>query len=423
MFLIQLGTHVCLPLTNLFDTSNQRCVSKIVLKGPLFTGKEFIEEAAVVVNRELGVIEEVEPQSSTQEYKDAELIEVKGATILPGLIDAHVHFFGSQRFDLIDWVTANDALAALRSIGDLRRVLCAGFTSVRDLGSKAGLSLSKAIKEGVIEGPTIVSCSKSLAQTGGDDDPVVLPIKIAQELSYSYYCDGPWECRRAVRMVLRDGGEVVKVYASGASPQGGATRVQFTLEELRAIVDEAHRSGLRVAAHAIGEQAIANAVDAGVDSIEHGVGLTPEIAKEIKQKAIYYVPTLSVFHAVKLSGDHREKGLVKKHFSEDLEIVKDYGLNVVCGSDCVGADFQRHGENYREIVDLAKILGNREALVAATSRAAQCLGLQRTGRVEEGYQADLVVVNGNPLYDVQALAPQNVVHVLKAGKIFTPAQR
>jgi imidazolonepropionase-like amidohydrolase len=395
-------------------------MSKIVLKGRLFTGEELIEEAAVVVDEELGIIEEVGPQSDTQEYRDAKLIEVKDTTILPGLIDAHVHFFGSQRFDLIEWVTANDALAALRSIGDLRRVLYAGFTAVRDLGSKAGIHLSKAIKEGVVEGPTVVSCSKSLAQTGGDDDPIVLPIKMAQELSYSYYCDGPWECRRAVRMVLRDGGEVVKVYASGASPQGGATRVQFTLEELRAIADEAHRSGLKVAAHAIGEQAIVNAVDAGVDSIEHGVGLTPEIAKEIRHKGIYYVPTLSVFHAVKLSGDPREKALVEKHFSEDLQIAKDYGLKVVCGSDCVGADFQRHGENYREIVDLAGALGNKEALVAATSRAAECLGLHKSGHIKKGYQADLVVVGGNPLRDIQTLAPQNVVRVLKAGKIFTP---
>jgi len=391
-------------------------MSSLVLKGPVFNGIGLFDDGVIVVDRLKGKITDVGRLGEVDEPRGAQVIAVKGGVILPGLIDAHLHFFGSHRHSLMDWVVVPETLTALRGVADLEQLLRAGFTAVRDLGSKAGSYLSLAEREGLIEGPRIISASKSLAQTGGDDDPTLLPLHVAQELSYSYYSDGPWDCRKAVRKVLRDGAEVVKVYASSSFAQGGKVRAQFTVEELKAIVEEAHSAGLKVAAHAYGEEAMSNVVEATVDSIEHGIGLTPEIAKGIKEKGIYYVPTISIYLTPNPNRPAESAALVKRHCTEDMKIAKEFGFKIVSGSDYTG-DTLRHGENYREIVGLAGLIGNREALTAATATAADCLGLTTTGRIEKGYDADLVVVKGNPLNDIEALAPNNMTHVIRKGKL------
>lgn len=395
---------------------------KLVLKGAVFTGSEYIEQGVVVVDQSSGIIEKAGRQGGvTEPREETRIMAEEGTTILPGLIDTHIHFFGTRGSNIIDWVTVPETLAALRSVRDLHRLLLAGFTTVRDLGSKVGTYLSQALKEGIIEGPRVISASRPLARTGGNDDPSILPLPIAEEISYSYHCDGPWECRKAVRKVIRDGGEAVKLYVSGSLTQERKGHVQFTVEELKAIVDEAHLAGLKVAAHAWSEEGLMNVVEAGVDSIEHGMWLTPEIADRIKKKGIFYVPTLSVFSATKSTGSdsYREK-FIKRHFTEDMEIAKKSNLKIVSGSDYFGADIVPHGQNYMEIVSLAKYLGNTEAIMAATIRAAECLGLNNKGQVKKGFDADLIVVRGNPLTDLEAISPAKISHVIKSGKVFTP---
>jgi len=395
---------------------------KLVLKGAVFTGSEFIEQGVVAVDQSSGIIEKAGRQGEvTEPREETRIMAEEGTTILPGLIDTHIHFFGTRGSNIIDWVTVPETLAALRSVRDLHRLLLAGFTTVRDLGSKVGTYLSQAVKEGIIEGPRVISASRPVARTGGDDDPSILPLPIAEEISYSYHCDGPWECRKAVRKVIRDGGEAVKLYASGSLAQERKGHVQFTVEELKAIVDEAHLAGLKVAAHAWSEEGLMNVVEAGVDSIEHGMWLTPEIADRIKKKGIFYVPTLSVFSATKSKGadSYREK-FIRRHFTEDMEIAKKLNLKIVSGSDYFGADIVPHGQNYMEIVSLAKYLGNTEAIMAATIRAAECLGLNNKGQVKKGFDADLIVVRGNPLMDLEAISPARISHVIESGKVFTP---
>ena len=395
---------------------------KLVLKGAVFTGSEYIEQGVVAVDQSSGIIEKAGRQGGvTEPREETRIMAEEGTTILPGLIDTHIHFFGTRGSNIIDWVTVPETLAALRSVRDLHRLLLAGFTTVRDLGSKVGTYLSQALKEGIIEGPRVISASRPLARTGGNDDPSILPLPIAEEISYSYHCDGPWECRKAVRKVIRDGGEAVKLYVSGSLTQERKGHVQFTVEELKAIVDEAHLAGLKVAAHAWSEEGLMNVVEAGVDSIEHGMWLTPEIADRIKKKGIFYVPTLSVFSATKSTGSdsYREK-FIKRHFTEDMEIAKKSNLKIVSGSDYFGADIVPHGQNYMEIVSLAKYLGNTEAIMAATIRAAECLGLNNKGQVKKGFDADLIVVRGNPLTDLEAISPAKISHVIKSGKVFTP---
>ena len=390
----------------------------LVLRGPIFNGEDLIQNGCVLIDQVKGVIVDVGERGGVNEPADARALDFRGSTILPGLIDAHMHFFGSMKYGLTEWVTTPETLVALRSVADMRRLLNAGFTAVRDLGSKAGTYLKRAVDEGMIDGPRVIS-GKSLAQTGGDDDLTILPLEMAVQLSYSYYCDGPWECRKAVRKVVRDGGEVVKVYASGSFAQGSKVRRQFTVEELEAIVEEAHSAQLKVAAHAYGEEALTNTIDAGVDSIEHGIGLTPEVAKRIHEKGIFYVPTLSAYLAMKPTTNEERNRLTRKHLTEDMEIAKKFDLKIVAGTDYVGCDTEPHGENYREIVNLAKHIGNQEALVAATSRAADCLGLQRSGWIKQGYDADLVIAKGNPIDDPENLSPSHILHVIRKGQLHT----
>ena len=388
----------------------------IAFKGRLFDGTETFEDGTVVVDQAQGKIVAAGRTSDVERPRSAKLVPVANGTIIPGLMDAHMHFFGARKHDLMDWVTVPETMTALRGVADMRSLLQAGFTAVRDLGSKAGSYISQAEREGLIEGPRVVAAAKSLAQTGGNDDPPALPLDISQKLSYSYYCDGPWECRRAVRLCLRDGAEVIKVYASGSFAQGRAPRPQLTVEELKAIVDEAHRSYVKVAAHAYGEIPLSNVVEAGVDSIEHGIGLTDEIAEGIKKKGIYYVPTLSAFVAAEPSGIPQRDAFIKRHLTDDMRIAKEHGLPLACGSDYVGCEGQLHGQNYDEIVCLARFFGPKKALIAATSSDADLLGLKDRGSLKSGYQADLVIVDGDPTKTAKALAPEHVMWVLKGGK-------
>jgi imidazolonepropionase-like amidohydrolase len=230
-----------------------------------------------------------------------------------------------------------------------------------------------------------------------------------------------------VRKVLRDGADFVKVYAATGSTVEGypsPLRPQLTVEELRAIVDEAHRAGVKVAGHAIGEASLANVIEAGVDSIEHGMALTPELASQIKKKGIFYCPTLSIFltnpRLASFINDPETEDTfhVRRHVTADMQLAKEYELEVVSGTDFGGTDEQPHGKNYLEVASIAKYLGNKEALVSATSRAATCSGLANTGQIKKGFDADLVVVNGNPLEDIEAIAPANISAVFKKGRQF-----
>ena len=406
-------------------------MSNLILKGTIFDGKETVERGVVIVDSEKQIIVDMGREGDVEEPRGGKVITGNGLTILPGLIDAHVHFWGCKVYDLTAWVTVPETLVALRSVADLRNLLMAGFTTVREMGTKGGAFLSRATKEGCVEGAEVLSCGRSLGQTGGDDDPTNLPLHIAHELSYSYFADGPWECRKAVRKVMRDGADFVKIYsATGTTPEDYTSpffhlRPQFTVEELKAMVDEAHAAGLKVAIHAIGEQSMTNAIEAGPDSIEHGMALTEDTAREMKRKGIFYVPTLGVFLASPSlrsfidNPNVADDLYVRRHVTSDMELAKEYGLKVVSGTDSGGNVGQEHGQNYFEIVSLAKYFGNKEALISATSRAAECLGRANIGQIRKGFQADIVAVRGNPLENIEALAPANVEFVLKRGRLFS----
>ncbi len=387
----------------------------VVIKGRMYDGEEFFEKGVVVVNSETGLIEAAGEMGSVEEPKNASTLEVANSTIVPGFIDVHMHFFGAKSFDLAEWNTTPAETVAIRSVSDMWNLLSAGFTTVRDLGSKAGTFLSRAERQGEILGPRVISAAKSIAQTGGNDDYRILPVEMSKELSYSYYCDSPWDCRKAVRLCLRDGAEVIKVYASGTMSQGGLWKPHLTVEELSAISDEAHRAYVNVTAHAYGEPALTNAIEAGVDSIEHGLELTEKTAEMIRSKGIYYVPTLSVYAARRPDkGTYREK-VVLRHFKEEMTIAKERKLKIAAGTDFVGAGENTHGQNAMEMRLLSESLGNLESIKAATSVAADCLGLPDRGRIKVGKTADLVVLKGNPIDSIESTSPEYVLHVFHDG--------
>src|SRR5690606_22888607 len=213
----------------------------------------------------------------------ATLIDLGDAAIVPGLIDAHLHLWGLDPAAPAVSASWSPAYRALRAAQDLRRLVEAGFTAVRCMGSPIGPALQRAVDEGLIDGPVIVAAGETICQRGGTWDPVHQPQAWAETLGV--LADGPEECRRRVRERIRSGSRVIRIGASSGRPfldavhpwADGAdvSRPNYSLAELKMMVEEAHRAGLRVAAHAIGEAAVRNAVLAGVDTVEHGHGATP----------------------------------------------------------------------------------------------------------------------------------------------------
>ncbi|EQB65538.1 MAG: hypothetical protein AMDU3_IPLC00002G0175 [Thermoplasmatales archaeon I-plasma] len=378
--------------------------------GRIFDGVSLWENAEIEIDETSGLIEYIEDVKNVEE-------KYKGLTFLPGLIDTHMHFFGTASYSLLDWVTTSDVLLTIRSVNDARRLLNAGFTTVRTMGDKVSLGMSKAEKAGILYSPRIVSSGFSLAETGGNDDPKMLDLETAARVSYSYYCDGPWECRKAVRKNLRNGAESIKVYASTSFVGGGLIKDELTTEELQAISDEAHRVRLKAASHAYGASAIDNTIEGGFDSVEHGLGLTEEAAEKMLKRKIFYVPTLAVYNRKREDVNPYRDEIIKRHLEKEVNIAFNSGVKIATGTDYVGSDNEPHGNNYIEALLLSKYVGPLEALKSATSISAECLGRPELGFLSKGKVADMIAVRGDPTTDISLLRPENIVLVIKNGKV------
>ncbi len=384
------------------------------IKGRIFDGNEIIENATVSFSTESGNIDYIDTEFKSN---PSNRLGRDNITFLPGMIDTHMHLFGTQERSLESWVLTSDIILTANSINDLSHLINAGFTTVRTMGDKVSLELSKAEKSGIINSPAIISSGFSIAETGGDDDPKRFPLDFAKRVSYSYYADGPWECVKAVRKNIRAGAQSIKAYASSSFVGGGKIRDELSIEELKAIAKESKKYGVQSAAHAYGESAIQNVVDAGFSSIEHGLGLTENQAEEISSKKIFYTPTLSVYKAQREGSNPYRESFIKKHIQNEVKIADTAGIKIAAGTDFVGSTEEKHGNNYLEAVYLADVIGNKKALQAITSVAAQCIGATNAGCITKGYVADIIGVYGNPLEDIQSLRPENVAVVIKRGKI------
>lgn len=345
---------------------------------------------------------------------DAEVIDLAGKTLMPGLIDCHVHIV-AETLDLWGNMIAPSSLSALRSARVMNEALMRGFTTLRDLGG-ADYGLVLAVEEGLIDGPRLVICGKGLTTTGGhadlrkrtDDRPGILSERLG---SMGLIVDGVDNVRAACRTMIKEGAHFIKVMANGgvSSPNDPIHSIQYSREEIAAMVEEADNAGLYVSAHVYTDKAIRRCVELGVHSLEHCNLIEPETAKLAAEKGCIAVPTLVAYDALALEGE--ALGLGATEFSKidtvrsgglrSLEIMRDASLPMAFGSDLLGELRKYH---CMEFELLAKVLTPAEIIRSATvigARLCQMEGL--AGTIAENAYADMIVVDGNPLEDITLL--------------------
>jgi imidazolonepropionase-like amidohydrolase len=364
---------------------------------------------------------------------DAEVIDLGDATLLPGFIDAHVHL--SQEagphwyHDYFDSIMRFPAEQALYGAHYAKATLEAGITTVRDVGASdyVSLGLRNAIAAGVIPGPRMLVANYAIGATGGhaDQDPVP-PQRIAVAGPIKGVCNGPEECREAVRYQIKYGADVIKFMPSGGvlSLSDPVDNPQLTQEEMNAIVSEAHNWGRKVAAHCHGDRAAKMAIAAGVDSIEHGTFLQDDTLLEMKKKHVYLVATLfagawvgerlDTFPPAIAAKARAAAAQAQQMFQHAVKI----GVPLAMGTD---AGVEPHGLNAREFSLMTKNgLPPAQALMAGTANGADLLGLaDKTGTLAPGKFADVVAVAGNPLQDMKST--EHPVFVMKEGTIYVRA--
>jgi len=376
-----------------------------------------VSPAAVVVSG--GKIQSVEPGKVPS---GATTIDLGDVTLLPGLIDAHTHLTGDIAGDWVNRpVRELPADAALRGAMNARKTLLAGFTTVRDVGATgfADISLMKAIDAGFVEGPRMLAVGHAIGITGGHCDETGWAPGILELGPKEGVVDGVDEAVKAVRYQIKHGAKLIKVCATAGVLSFDATlgAQQLSDEELQAIVQEANRHGLKVAAHAHGTEGIIAAVKAGVASIEHGSILSDEAITLMKQKGTYLVPTAYLLGTFKF--DSMPPPIAAKA-RQVIPLAQDShrrairaGVKIAFGTD---AAVYPHGDNAHEFaVYVGYGMKPADAIRTATVNAADLLGVSDRGVIAPGKLADLIAVKGNPLQDVKVL--EQVSWVMKGGVV------
>lgn len=361
----------------------------------------------------------------------ASLIDLKDRYVLPGMIDSHVHLSSDRagQEGLLAGFTENRQLAAYEAYWNAQKTLQAGFTTVRNLGDEgATLALREAIARGWVSGPRIIDAGRSISTTSGHmDGRLGVGDDFIDAIPHDNLCDGPDECRKAVRLQIGRGADVIKIATTGGvnSRIGAGLGKQMFDDEARAIVETAHLYGKKVAVHAHGADGIAVALRAGADSIEHGTLMDDEAIALFKKTGAYYVSTLSTVNGYleriaanpnAYSPEVRAKIDWRISITgKALEKAVPAGVKIAFGTD---AGVSKHGRNADEFELMVKHgMTPSQAIVAATTNAADLLGVAgEVGSIEPGKSADLIAVAGDPLADVRTL--KQVGFVMRAGVIY-----
>jgi len=393
-------------------------------------GKESKGNFSILIND--NKIKDLGETGSFETPPDTEIVDLKDYFVLPGLIDAHMHFFGVPSDQLYLLGTENESYRVLRAAGEAKKMLECGITAASCKGSSVTPSLRRAINEGHVSGPRLVAAGEFICSTGGTWDHMTLPLDWAKETGM--LADGIEGVRDAVRKRVRSGSNFIKV---GMSKGGVDDKyhpwaddplnevASYSLEEIKSLVNEAHLNKLKVSGHCIGDEAVRYALEGGVDVIEHGYGISEETRQKLVDQNAMVVTTISQLHFHNEAADpyhyaefmkeifHKHIVQMKIDFEKNLKIGVKYAL----GTDLVG--YPTHPQDaaakeFEMVVNWG--MTNTEAIVAGTKISAEALGMEKDiGTLEKGKLADIIAVKEDPIKNIKTL--QDVKFVLFDGKI------
>ena len=370
---------------------------------------------------ESGVIKKV--AKNIPIISEYEIIDLRDMTVLPGLMDAHVHLTGNTDLKGNEGISESSYLATIYGVKNAKETLMAGFTTVRNVGASnySDVALRDGIEQKAIVGPTLLVSGPPLGITGGHCDSNILPAEY--EYKAQGVADGPWEVRRKVRENKKYGVDLIKYCATGGVMSKGTNvnNRQYTLDEMKAIVDEAHTLGMKVAAHAHGLQGIRMAIEAGVDSIEHSSLIDQETVNNAISKGVFLARDIYVSDYILGEGAKNgipeysleKERIVGKKQRENFKMAFESGAKMAFGTD---AGIYPHGKNARQFKYMVQWgMTPIEAIQASTINTAELFGLNNIGEIKESFDADIVAVMGNPLDDITLL--ENIDFVMKEGQI------
>ena len=352
-----------------------------------------------------------------------EIIDLQDMTILPGLMDAHVHLTGNTDLKGHEGISESSYLATIYGVKNAKQTLMAGFTTVRNVGASnySDVALRDGIDQKAILGPTLLVSGPPLGITGGHCDSNILPAEY--EYKAQGVADGPWEVRRKVRENKKYGADLIKYCATGGVMSKGTNvnNRQYTLDEMKAIVDEAHTLGMKVAAHAHGLEGIRMAIEAGVDSVEHSSLIDQETINLAIAKGVFLA--MDIYVSDYILGEGAKNGIpeyslnkeriVGKRQRENFKMAVESGAKMVFGTD---AGIFPHGKNARQFKYMVEWgMKPIEAIQASTINTAELFGKTNIGEIKETFDADLIGVKGNPLKDITLL--ENVSFIMKEGQV------
>jgi imidazolonepropionase-like amidohydrolase len=406
----------------------------------MFDGKSnaFVQNAVVIVQGD----KIVDVGSNLPIPNGAQVIDLGDATLSPGFIDAHTHltadFSGNYNERRLQQLDLNVSEQAIRATAFARTTVEAGFTTVRDLGSRfiashefVDVALRNSINKGVIVGPRMLVATKGIGATGGHFDPTggFRDFLFGREPDYTDgIANGPDEIRKAVRFEVKNGADVIKAAVSGGVLSLGdeVDTPQLTPAEMTALVDESHRLRKRVAVHCHGDQAAREAIEAGVDSIEHGSFMKPETLTMMKKKGTFLTPTLMASEWIMGKLDNYPPALQAKAKaataarSEMFRNAIKMGIKISFGTDAAVFPHGQNAKEFKLMVDLG--MSAIDALKSATGNDAELLGIgQKVGTLEKGKLADIIAMPGDPTSDITAT--ERVSFVMKEGKIIGQGPR
>lgn len=410
-----------LATASLVITAPAIAATQAIIVGNLIADAADGTSGPAIILVEDGRIKEIS-RGSANPFQADSVVDLSGKTVVPGLIDLHVHLTGDPGGDFRDEAVDPDEWGVVMGVKNAALTVKAGFTTVREAGSaqNTGFVLRRGTAEGKILGPRIIAAGPALAIVGGHGDVTGFRKDVLAALDGGYTCTGPLECAEKVRKASKLGADVIKITATGGvlSQQGRGLEAHFTNEEMKSIADTAHSLGLKVMAHAHGARGIEAASAAGIDTIDHGTFADDAALKVMKAKGTVLVPTLMALEGVRArlgKGVYTPTVEVKARQAieaagRQVTRAKAMGVTVAFGTD---AGVFEHGANGGEFALMVKAgMTPTEALASATTVAAKALGMEsEIGRIAVGYSADLVAVAENPLTNIRTLEKPDWVMV------------